>query len=102
MVMNFQKAVLLVHQCCTVIPQDDSRLVSKCCQLITNLINRQHIQIEGQTLTLAVQWCLQAIKLAHGIVTVEILYALDALVRSNPQQSHVVIHLTVNNIVCFK
>ncbi|KAF2895184.1 hypothetical protein ILUMI_10984 [Ignelater luminosus] len=96
-VNNATKAVLLVHQCCTVIPQDDSQLVSKCCQLIINLINRQHVQIEGQTLTLAVQWCLQVVKLAHGMVTVEILWALDALLRSNPQQSHVLLITLISN-----
>lgn len=96
-VTNTTKAVLLVHQCCTLIPSDDFRLVSKCCRLITNLINRQHVQIEGQTLMIAVQWCLQSAKQVQDSATVEVLVALDALLRSSSQNSHYLLLAVISN-----
>ncbi|RZC35907.1 HEAT repeat-containing protein 6 [Asbolus verrucosus] len=80
-VTNPTKAVLLVNQCCSLIPPEDLELVLKCCQLITNLITRQSVLIEGRTLTVAVQWCLQALKEQNS--DADILIALDALLRTN-------------------
>ncbi|XP_044253365.1 HEAT repeat-containing protein 6 [Tribolium madens] len=75
------KAVLLVNQCCSLIPPEDEELVLKCCQLITNLITRQKVVIDGRTLTVAVVWCLQALKDQDWIA--DLLVALDALLRAN-------------------
>lgn len=82
-ITNITKAVLLVNQCCTLVSPEDSLLVSKSCQLITNLINRHRIKIEGKTLNLAIQWCFKAFKEADKAVTIDVLITLDALIRSN-------------------
>lgn len=90
-----QKAVLLVNQCCTLIPPDDSLLVAKCCHLISNLVNCQHLVIEGRTLTLTVEWCLQSLKQSNGVVATDVLVTLDALIRSNPQNRNDIINVIV-------
>lgn len=70
----------MVNQCVTLIPPDDSALVAKCCRLITNLVAGQKLIIEGRTLTLTVDWCLQALKQTHN--DVDILLALHAILAS--------------------
>lgn len=53
----------------------------KCCQLITNLVRKQSVTVEGRTLTIAVQWCLTALN--GGRSDIDVLVALDALLRKN-------------------
>ncbi|KAK4874117.1 hypothetical protein RN001_013477 [Aquatica leii] len=81
-VTNPTKAVLIIHQCCTIIPPDDFHLVHKACQLIISLLTHQHIEIEGQTLSLLTQWCLQALKQADVTTFIKILCVLKALVTT--------------------
>lgn len=69
-----------MNQCVTLISPDDSVLVAKCCRLITNLIDGQKLIIEGRTLTLTVDWCLQALKQTH--IDVDVLLALHAILAS--------------------
>lgn len=48
-----------------------------------NLINNQHINVEGRTLTIAIQWCLKGLEVSDSEVHVDILQALEALLRNN-------------------
>lgn len=77
-----QKAVLLVNQCVSLIPPDDSPLVKKCCRLITNLVSHQKLTVEGRTLAVTVDWCVQALRKQTNI---EVLLALHALLGSDAQ-----------------
>lgn len=77
--------MLLVNQCCTLVPSDDSLLVAKCCHLITNLVNCQQLIIEGRTLTIIVEWCLQALKHSNNVVAIDVLLPLAALIRIKPE-----------------
>ncbi|XP_031353548.1 HEAT repeat-containing protein 6-like isoform X2 [Photinus pyralis] len=95
LVTNKTRAVLLVNQCCSLIPHDESDLVSKCCRLITNLVVHQRIEIEGQTLSLVAQWCLLAIKHTPS-TNAEILGVLKALLTCNEKNS---LHL-LSLIIC--
>lgn len=60
---------------------DNAILVQKCSRIIKNLVNNQHINVEGRTLTIAIQWCLNGLQLNNPEVIVEILQALDGLLR---------------------
>ncbi|CAG9838730.1 unnamed protein product [Diabrotica balteata] len=82
-VTNPTKAVLLVNQCCSFVSTDDEVLVPKCSQLLWNLVNRQNVPIEGRTLTVAINWCLNSFKIRNKNVILDILQALDALLRTN-------------------
>ncbi|KAJ8927250.1 hypothetical protein NQ314_020301 [Rhamnusium bicolor] len=93
-IVNVEKAVLLVNQCCNFIPTDDKVLVQKCSQLLWNLVSRQNIVVEGRTLTVSVQWCLNGLKIKDKTVILDILQALDALLRSNVNN----IPLLINNV----
>lgn len=73
----------MVNQCCSFIPTDDKVLVKKCSQLLSNLVNRQKVVVEGRTLTISVQWCLKGLKIKDDAVILDILQALEALLRSN-------------------
>ncbi|KAF5270704.1 hypothetical protein FQA39_LY01442 [Lamprigera yunnana] len=75
------KAVLLIHQCCTIVPPDDPELVTKSCTLFTNLLVHQQVELEGQTLSLLMQWCVQGIKCADTSVTIAILTVLKVLLN---------------------
>lgn len=46
-----------------------------------NLINNQHINVEGRTLTIAIQWCVKGLQVSDSEVHVDILQALEALLR---------------------
>jgi hypothetical protein len=89
-VTNPTKAVLLVNQCCTLIPPEDLELVVKCCYLITSLVTRQSVVIDGRTLTVAVLWCLQALQGKN--TDADILVALDALLRANSKHDVSLVH----------
>lgn len=79
-------------------PPDDSLLVAKCCHLITNLVNRQHISIEGKTFSLVVQWCLQSLNRSSGAVAIDLLVTLDVLVRNNTvNKVEIVYEILVND-----
>lgn len=82
-IKNSTRAVLLINQCCSIIPFDDSLLVPKCCQLVTSLIKTQNVVVEGTTLIISIQWCLQALKNNPKNVTPDILKALEGLLRNN-------------------
>nr|CAD7394973.1 unnamed protein product [Timema cristinae] len=78
-----KRAVLAINQCCTVVAPNDTFLVAKCCQLVSNLILKQSVKVEGQTLYLAVQWSCQALRNCADIAVLDILLALEALLRGN-------------------
>ncbi|XP_066141865.1 HEAT repeat-containing protein 6 isoform X1 [Euwallacea fornicatus] len=76
------KAVLLVNQFCTSVHPEDELLVSKCSQFTVKLLTTgQNVIIEGRTLTIAIDWCLQAIK--SQTVKLASIRALEALTRNN-------------------
>ncbi|KAJ8953878.1 hypothetical protein NQ318_019118 [Aromia moschata] len=97
-VTNPTKAVLLVNQCCSIIPTDDKLLVQKCSQLLWNLVNRQNIVVEGRTLTISVQWCLNGLKINDKAVVLDILLALDSLLRSNTNNIPLLIQHVIKEI----
>nr|CAD7428030.1 unnamed protein product [Timema monikensis] len=78
-----KRAVLAINQCCTVVAPNDTFLVAKCCQLISNLILKQSVKVESRTLYLAVQWSCQALRNCADIAVLDILLALEALLRGN-------------------
>ncbi|KAJ9596933.1 hypothetical protein L9F63_012058 [Diploptera punctata] len=82
-VSNADRAVLVINQCCSIVPPNDTFLVAKGCQLISNLISKQHVKVEGKTLSLAVGWCVQSLKHCADVAILDILYALEALLRGN-------------------
>ncbi|CAG9812627.1 unnamed protein product [Phaedon cochleariae] len=82
-VSNQTKAILLVNQCCSFIPTDDEVLLQKCSQLLCNLVNRQNIPIEGRTLTVAINWCMNGLRTKNQSVLLDVLKALEALLRIN-------------------
>lgn len=85
--------MLLVNQCCTLILTDNEDLVIKCCKLISNLINRQHVEIEGKTFSVALQWCLQALRTVDNVF--DVMVTIESLLRTNSQHSR-----TVSGAVC--
>lgn len=64
-------------------PSNDTFLVAKSCQLILNLVSRQHVKLEGKSLPLAIIWCTQSLKYCGDIATLDILAALECLLRGN-------------------
>lgn len=85
--VTFQKGVLLINQCCTLIQPDDDILVSKCCRLITNLVTHQHLQLEGRTLKITIDWCMKALKQVDKPIMLEILITIEALLRIDPRNT---------------
>lgn len=83
--------MLLINQCCSLITLDNPVLIRKCSKIIKHLINSQHINVEGRTLTIAIQWCLKAFKANTGDVLIDILQALDALLRKKIHNVNMVI-----------
>ncbi|VEN58082.1 unnamed protein product [Callosobruchus maculatus] len=82
-ITNPTEAILLVNQCCSFIPTDDGILVQKYSQLLWNLVRHQNLLIEGKTLTLAIQWCLSGLQTRDKNVILDVLQALDTILRSN-------------------
>ncbi|XP_047003089.1 HEAT repeat-containing protein 6 [Schistocerca americana] len=80
---NAEKAVLIVNQCCCIVPSNDTFLVAKGCQLFSNLILKQKVKVEGKTLLLAINWCLEAVKYCSDIAILDILGALEVLLYGN-------------------
>lgn len=70
-----------MNQCVTLVPPDDTALVPKCCRLLANLVAGQKLLIEGRTLTVTIDWCLQALKQA-SIDASAVLPALHALLST--------------------
>ncbi|XP_050301710.1 HEAT repeat-containing protein 6 [Anthonomus grandis grandis] len=77
------KAVLLINQFCSSVHSDEEILVGKFAQLTAILIKTQNVVVEGRTLILAVQWCLQALKCSEVKIVLDVLNALEALLRNN-------------------
>lgn len=82
-VTNVDKAVLIIHQCCSLVPHNDTFLVAKGCHLINNLVEKQDVRVEGRTLTVAIQWCIQALKQCSSVASQDVLAALSVLIRGN-------------------
>ncbi|KAI4455964.1 malaria antigen-related [Holotrichia oblita] len=95
-IANPTKAVLLINQCCTLINPDDSILVSKCCQLITDLVTHQRIQIEGKILKGTIEWCIHALKQGDNNL-VDVLIAIDALLRINSGNTQILLKDLLTN-----
>lgn len=85
---KFQKAVHIVNQCSSVVPPNDTFLVAKACQLISNLIMRQDVKVEGRPLSAAVRWCVQCLKCCGDAAILDILLALETLLRGNGSSIH--------------
>ena len=81
---TFQRALLLVNQCCTFIPTDDETSVVNCCKLMWNLINRQHVEVEGKTFSVALRWCLQALRTLDDVL--DVMITIESLLRTSSQQ----------------
>ncbi|CAH2014448.1 unnamed protein product [Acanthoscelides obtectus] len=100
-ITNATEAVLLVNQCCSFIPTDDSILVQKYSQLLWNLIRQQNLSVEGKTLTLTVQWCLNGLQIKDKNIILVVLQALDALLRSNVNKQSIQVGYVVREICKF-
>lgn len=77
-----QKAVLLIHQICSIVTPSDVEVTGKCCVLIVNLITQQHVKIEGRSLSFAIQWIIQILK-QTGSTNIATLQCLESLIRDN-------------------
>jgi hypothetical protein len=86
--LKFQIAVLIINQSSSVVPPNDTFLAAKACQLISNLITRQHVKVEGKPLSAAVRWCIQCLKYCGDAAIVDILLALEALLHGNGSNIH--------------
>lgn len=64
-------------------PSNDTFLVAKGCQLISNLVSRQHVPLEGKSLSTAIAWCTQSLKHCGDIAILDILAAIESLLRGN-------------------
>ncbi|KAF7272429.1 hypothetical protein GWI33_014777 [Rhynchophorus ferrugineus] len=95
---NPTKAVLLVNQCCTIIPFDDVLLVPKCCQLLNSLVKNQNIRITGRTLIVSIQWCLEALKNNPKQTAPDILRVLDSLLRNNVQNVLIILDRVIAEV----
>ncbi|XP_034231344.1 HEAT repeat-containing protein 6 isoform X2 [Thrips palmi] len=82
-ITNVDKAVLIINQCCSLVPPNDTFLVAKGCHLINNLVEKQDVRVEGRTLTVAIQWCIQALKQCPSVASQDVLAALGVLIRGN-------------------
>jgi hypothetical protein len=84
------------------VPSNDTFLVAKGCQLISNLVTRQHVKVEGKTLSIAIGWCTQSLKYCGDIAILDILEALEALLRGNGSNVEEVCHVMSqnNNLFC--
>ncbi|KAJ8873284.1 hypothetical protein PR048_026918 [Dryococelus australis] len=74
-------AVDVVRQCCALVAPADSLLVAKGCQLLSNLMSRQQLQLPPEPLRVAVAWCARALSLAADIALLDLLRALELLLR---------------------
>ncbi|XP_021942024.1 HEAT repeat-containing protein 6 isoform X3 [Zootermopsis nevadensis] len=92
LVGNSDKAVHIVNQCSSVVPPNDTFLVAKACQLISNLIMRQDVKVEGRPLSAAVRWCVQCLKCCGDAAILDILLALETLLRGNGSSIHEQMH----------
>jgi len=65
------------------VPSNDTFLVAKGCQLISNLVARQYVTLEGKSLSTAIAWCTQSLKRCGDIAILDILAAVESLLRGN-------------------
>nr|CAH7726599.1 unnamed protein product [Callosobruchus chinensis] len=100
-ITNPTEAVLLVNQCCSFIPTDDAILVQKYSQLLWNLVRQQNLLVEGKTLTLAIQWCLSGLYTKDKNVIIDVLQALDAILRSNINKQDIPVGHVVRELCKF-
>ncbi|XP_069701845.1 HEAT repeat-containing protein 6 isoform X3 [Periplaneta americana] len=91
-VNNSDKSAVIIKQCCYIVPPTDTFLVAKGCQLISNLIAKQHVKVEGKTLSDAISWCIQSLKCCREIAVLDILQALESLLRGNANNIDEQIH----------
>ncbi|GLH01040.1 uncharacterized protein GBIM_07273, partial [Gryllus bimaculatus] len=85
-VTNPEKALLLLHQCCSLVPPDDTFLAAKASQLTTRLVAqaaRRGVRPEGATLARALRWTTDALRSTALLATPDVLAALEALLRAN-------------------
>ncbi|XP_075220789.1 HEAT repeat-containing protein 6 [Lycorma delicatula] len=80
--LNNDRAVLLIHQCCTLVSPSDTFLVAKCCHLIMNLVSKLGVQINGKSLVVVVNWCCQSLKSSADVALLDVLQALHAVINS--------------------
>lgn len=78
----------MINQSYSVVSPSDTFLVAKACQLISNLITRQHVKVEGEPLSAAITWCTQCLKYSGDAAILDILLALEALLRGNASNIH--------------
>lgn len=64
----------------------DTFLVAKCCHLVMNLIGKQELRIEQQTLRISVSWCIEALQLSADIALLDILQALEVIIVADPME----------------
>lgn len=64
---------------------DDTFLVAKCCQLLLTVMRKKAVQIDKTLLYVAVSWCLQALERSADIALLDILQALEGVIRSYPK-----------------
>jgi len=65
------------------VPSNDTFLVAKGCQLISNLVSRQHVTLEGKSLSTAIAWCMESLEQCSEIAILDILAAIESLLRGN-------------------
>lgn len=85
-IINKNKAALLINQCFSLVSPSDTFLVAKCCHLVINLIGKQGLRIEQQTLRISVSWCIEALKLSGDIALLDILQALEVIIIADPTE----------------
>ncbi|XP_054264008.1 HEAT repeat-containing protein 6-like [Macrosteles quadrilineatus] len=83
--LESKKISFILNQCCSLILPSETFLVAKCCQLMLTVVGRQAIQPEKSLLSIAVPWCLQALQESADIALLDILQALEAIIRLCPK-----------------
>nr|XP_023019529.1 HEAT repeat-containing protein 6 [Leptinotarsa decemlineata] len=99
-VKNPTTAVLLINQCCSLIPTDDKIPVEKCSKLLWNL-SQQNINVEGRTLMVAIQWCLSCLRNENKDIFFNILQAMEALLRNNAPNTPTIVEIASKEIKNF-
>uniref|UniRef100_A0A1B6CV30 HEAT repeat-containing protein 6 n=2 Tax=Clastoptera arizonana TaxID=38151 RepID=A0A1B6CV30_9HEMI len=82
-ITNENKEALILNQCFTLISPSNTFLVAKCCHLVLNLVGKLGVKLEDQTLNLAVNWCLESLKLSADVALLDILQALEAIIETS-------------------
>ncbi|KAG8288418.1 HEAT repeat-containing protein 6 [Homalodisca vitripennis] len=80
---NSKKIAVILSQCFSLVPPDDTFLVAKCCQLMLTLVGKQAVQLEKPLLNIAIPWSLHALQQSADIAFLDILQALEAIICSS-------------------